>query len=405
MSIAPPRNPARRRLIWMMGGVLLFAGILGGVRAFEAWERRQLIEYKSRCRTAVDQQNWDELVAISREWSQWDPESADAWLFLGEGLLQTGEPEQALETVGNIPRNDPKVIPALLKKIEVEFDLLNRPLVAEDTCLELLQIEPRVAEAHARLIFFYALTLQRVKLIEQIREAIRRGSEPPEAYVYLLLCDHLYFTNGYQLNAKWLQSSPNSELFQIAAAVQFDEIMQRLENQTEATKRTRSEHRLKLEAYLQQYPRNTTLLRYFLHRYAEESRVEDVARILEMIPPEAGDDSVFWRFRGWYHAAVNDLDRAHDAYRKSLELTATDWRNWQGIAEVLRLRGDLPESERCQKLALTGKNLRQELLQLPTAGDITDDQLQRIAKYADECGDREIAVHLKQRVRQRLYGD
>ncbi len=404
MSADVSHARSRPKIYWLLGVIMVAVGCIGGMKLYKSWEQHRIGEFEQLCRTADQMRDWESLIKTAEEWSQWRPISADPWLFLAEGYLQTGRTEKALHALDQIPRHDPKAIPALTKKAEIEFDLLNRPLASEQTCLELLQLEPRLTVVRSRLIFFYALSLQRVKLIEQIRASIEYGSEPPDAYVYLFLCDHLYFTNGSQLNSKWLRSSPRSEVLLTAAAVQFDEIMQRLENQTEATATTRRESQEKLNRYLEQFPRNSTLLRCFLHRYAEESKVDDVARILAMVPPEAGNDSVFWRFRGWYQAAVDDLEGAEEAYRKSLELTKIDWRTWQGLAEVLRLKGNLQEAERCQKIALTGKRLRQDLLQLPTAQDITDAQLRRISEYADACGDSQLAEHLQRRLQQRGYG-
>lgn len=382
---------------------MFIAGGFGALKGYETWKLGRTEEFKESCRKSVQQKNWEQLIITSKEWSEWQPEAADPWLFLGEGHLQSGDPEKALEALDQIPTSHPKAIPALVKKSEIEFDLLNQPLRSEKTSLKLLQLEPRVSEIRSRLISFYALTLQRVRLIEQIQESIRLGSEPPEAYVYLLLCDYLYLTNGSQVNSKWAQSAPDAEVFRIAAAIQFDIILQRLANQTDDTLQSRRDSQEKLDRYLEQYPGNPALLRYFLHNYAEESKVEEVARILAMVPPDAGNDSVFWRFRGWYQSAINELDGAEEAYRKSLELMSLDWRTWQGLSEVLRLKGELQEAERCQKIALTGKQLRQELQQLPTARDITDALLDRISEYADACGDTELAAHLQYRLSQRGY--
>ncbi len=402
---APSSSHSRsnRPAIFLLCAILFVVGAFVARNAQESRTIARSSRFKQRCQEALEQSNWEALVEIAQQWSQLTPEEADVWLFMGEGYLQTGKLEKACTALGRVPSEDEKAIPALIKKAEIEFDLLHLPLVSEKTCLELLKLEPRVAEVRARLIFFYALTLQRVRLIEQIRESIKYGSDPPEAYVYLLLCDHLYFTNGAKVNSVWLKSNPDSEIFQVAAAVQFDEIMQRLENQTDENKERMLQSREKIELYLKRYPENSALLRYFLQLYTDESQVNDVVRILGMVPSNAGDDSIFWRFRGWYQAATNDLENAEKAYRKSLELTGIDWRSWQGLSEVVRLKGDFKNAERYQKIALRGKKLRQDLLQLPTAKDITDKQLKEIAEYAADCGEDELAEHLEFRLRQRGF--
>jgi len=403
MNVQARRN--RARLLLVIGAVAIAAGVWGWNSLRDAWRGRAEAEFQARCVEAAEAEDWGLLTEVASDWIDADAESITARRFLAQGLLASGDARGALEALDQLPRDDPRSVPGLLEKARLEFDHLAAPLAGIATSEEVLALEPRDVEARNRIVFFTAITLQRVELIRNIREAIRLGSESPDAYVYLMLCDHLYLTNGHQVNSQWLRSAPNSELFQVAAAVQLDEILQRLENQTPETADRRQAHRDKLDQLLEQYPENTALLRSFLHRYAEESNVDGVARILEMVPADAGEDSIFWRFRGWYDAATGDDAAAEGAFRKSLELFPTDWRTWQGLADVMRAQGNLEESARCQQLALTGKDLRRDIMQLPTAGDISDPLLKRLSEFAAACGDSELAESLQKRLWQRGYRD
>ena len=56
-------------------------------------------------------------------------------------------------------------------------------------------------------------------MIRQIRTAIEIGNEPRESYIYLFIADSLSFSNGIELNEKWLSGDPDSELYQVGEAI------------------------------------------------------------------------------------------------------------------------------------------------------------------------------------------
>ena len=360
-------------------------------------------DFESRCRSAAESESWDQVLSTALQWREWRPKTSKPWLFLAEGYHESNEPQKAAVCLGSIPLSSSKAVPALVKKSQIEFDVLNLPLASEKTCLQVLELDPRLAEIHRRLIFLYALSLQKVNLVQQIRDAISRNAEPPEAYAYLMLSGDLFFQNAFELNSRWLESSPESEVFRIAALVSRHEHLCRLAKQSEASIDARHEAFNSLQQELQNAPHSLTLLRHLLTVYTREAKVDEVGRILETAPLSAAADSVIWRTRGWYHSMVNDMPQAEKAYRKSLELMSLDWRTWNGLSEALRALGKLEEGEKCQRLALIGKKISDELLRLPTTRDISDEQLHGIMVFARECGEDDVAKQLYHRLLQRGY--
>lgn len=392
------RRSRRRSFLWVGIGLLILSGMWVGNWSYARWSKRYEDQLRIECQQSYQTQDWDQLQNTAEKWVKFNRESADGWLFLADAAQKKGDFERTIECLKRIPQSHPKAIPALLEASHLQFGLMNRPRDGVKTCREILKINPRVGAAHQRLIFWYALTIQRLSMIAQIREAIRQESESPDAYVYLMLSDHLSFTNGYALNSRWLTSDPQSELLIVARAVHMDDSLSRLENKDQEPEQARLAREQLMRDYLKQYPSNPALLRYFLRSSAAAGDVEQVGRLLEQVPDEAADDSVFWRYRGWYHAAFSEFEQSEQAYRRAIELFPLDWHVWHELAGVLRRTGDLKVAEEMEKLALAGKQLRKELLQLPDAQAVPPSLLERIGLYAKSCGDRQVAEAIKARM-------
>ena len=391
----------RKRLVLSLGAVVVIVvACVVGRSAYDKWVEHREEALKTQCRATYESDDWDRLEQLAREWLDLNPESADAWIFLADAAKQRNDLEHTVEYLKRVPRSDPKVVDALAEAINIEFGPLNRPLEGARLCEEVLGMAPRTPIPRQRLIFFHALTLQRVKMIAQIRQALELQCEAPEAYAYLVLSDHLSFTNGFKLNSQWLQEAPESELFLVARAVQMSETLSKLEDQTLESDEQRSERTKLMNQYLKQYPSNPPLLRHFLALAVEQSDIAEVGRLLKQVAPESSEDSVFWRYRGWYYAAVEDFEQAEVAYRKAGMLFRLDWHVWHELAAVLRRKGELDEAEYLERVALEGKTLRKELMQLPDVSKLTPEILERIGNYAEHCGDNLVA----EAVRDRLHG-
>ena len=379
---------------------ILTVALLGvcGWWGYGYWIERTTAAYGQQCRELRNQKQWKALAQLGQQWSEWDPSSADAWLFQAEAAQESSSLETAVDLLARIPIDDKKAIPALIMKANIEFEDLNQPLDAVKTCHQLLQIKPSLPFANQRLIFFYALTSQRQKLIEQITAAIRLGCEPREAYAYLMISDALSFTNGFEVNSAWRQSSPDAEVFIVGRAVQMAQFIQALPNVDTSVYGTAETRDRLMQDYLKKYPHNPALIRYFLHRAAGQGDVRQVGKLLSQVPDAHADDSIFWRYRGWYHNAHDELDEAEAAYRKSSTLFPLDWQTKHELASVLRRKQKLDEVERLQQLALEGKQISSDILQIPNAAAISGPMLARIQRYAANCGDDLVRQSLARRL-------
>lgn len=202
---------------------LMIAGVIASVVAVgllvhRGWKQRQCERLRQACRAARVLGNWGELERLATAWSGLDSRAGDPVLYAAEAAVGRQDIERAAAYLGRIPDDDPRAVEALLQRVDMLFGDLARPFAAAETCERILALAPSCGPAHRRLIFFYAVTLQRTRVAEQARRAIESGGDIPETYVYLVGSDWLTLSNTTSVTTRWLEHHPDEELFLVAAA-------------------------------------------------------------------------------------------------------------------------------------------------------------------------------------------
>ncbi len=386
---------AVRRRTWVgMTVLLLLAG--AAWPSYRWWSDYRTQAFKTDCQAAADSKDWERLEELTTRWLAWDGTNGFAWLFLAEAAQQQEDFERTAECLARLSDNDPKCVPALLARVELLFGKLNRPLDAASTCERILKINPRIATPHQRLIFFYSMTLERRKLVQQIRQSIELRREPPEAYVYVFLANVLKFSNGLSVTDRWLKQYPNHEPFLVAKAY-YTGATGPSKNIFEPNEGFAGDSSL-MDEYLKRFPKNLEVVAFHLERSIIAGDTDRVAELLADLPAGADQDSRFWRSSGWFHAARNELAEAEAAFRQALRVNAYDWRSRHELADVLRRLGKLDEVETTVRLASKGKKFERELLELPKASEVSGELLGRLGEYAEECGDHQVADGIRERL-------
>lgn len=381
----------RFRIVVVIGVLLAVAAVV--------WQFRGA-NYAELCHQAVEQRQWKQLSRLSQAWSDAEPDDAESWMYRAEAARQQGDLVSTNDFLGKVPPTSPFGVRALEARIELQFGPLNQPLAAVESCQALLQCDPASKVAHQRLIFFFAFTLQRQKLIEEIREAVTLRCEPREAYGYLFMADSLVLSNAGSQNARWLESDPTSELFAIAQAVHIAETLEgqipRDDPEILSTMKEAIERRDRtLQDLLQKYPHNLELLAFFLRQAVERGDVARVNELLFQSPAEAEFDNRFWRYRGWLLQSDNDFSEAESAYRQALKRHPLDWTTRHLLAGLMRRKGDLAEAGRLEQLVLRANQLRRQFQQQETMRKIPPPVLKELAEYAAQCQDPLVAESLR----------
>ena len=363
----------------------------------------QRIELSAKCRDLVQRQRWDELQSLAEPWSQWDSQNGEPWMFLGHVASNRRDWPAAVASYSRVPDTNPGFVAAMIQVSELSFEHLNDPLKGVDACQRILKVDPRAAGAQRQLIWFYAMTLQRAKLLKQIESAIKAQREPRESYAYYFLADSFRSKFAMQLNQRWQTTAPDEEAFQVARLLHLsnedadtpDATTADADETSSAAGRSKREL---LEKLLTRFPHNIELLAYLAQDRLNSGDAAGAATLLSQAPPSAEHDSRFWLIQGWLHESNNNLEEAATAYHRALKLHPMDWNSLNRLAVVERRRKKLEEVERLTKLVQRAHTLRKQLRELPAIEKVTPEIMFEMASLAHDCGDQTIGPALRRRI-------
>jgi tetratricopeptide (TPR) repeat protein len=405
-SFNPGPHPKKRGFRWLF---VILIGLLtsgAGTWGYTSYRRAQFqkfeIEALAACKAATKAEDWGRLAQVAEAWLAANPQTVDGRLMLAEARSQQNQHREAADLLCQIPDDNPKVYAALLVASDVQLGPANQPLAGVETLKRLIRLRPDSITARQRLLYFYAVTHQREPLLAGIREAIEQRAEPPDVYVYLLLADHLGFTNGMPQLARWRESAPDDETLCVAVALQWTQAVQDSaspEAEEPNERKVREELLAKVTA---DYPKNAALFRYRCEAAMKAFEIEFLGTMLTAVPYPAENDSLVRRYRGWQASQTGDYPTAADELRKSLELFPLDWHTWQELSNVERRLGRLDVAEESARMALMGKELRKSVVQLPDTRSASPGLLKQIGEYAEQAGEPAVAEGIRWRLRQTL---
>lgn len=365
------------------------------------WRARQSSlqsRFHDTARDIVAAEDWERLDELTARWLKDFPRDNAGLLFKAEAAAQLGRLEEAAEWLHKIDNNYQGALEALAIRAELLFADLNRPLEAEACWLRMLDINARATVPRQRLIYFYALTLQRDKLRMQIETAMQLGCEPPEAYSYLMMLNALNFSDGLTVLTKWRRAVPEDEALEVAQAVYAAKKTADKALATFGIQTIIPGNRSLLDRCRQKYPDNVEVLALLIEFAMFEGAVEDVAELLAQSGESAEEDSRFWRYRGWLLSELNRFEEAEQSLRRALELLPYDWQSRWLLADVLRKLQKTAEAETISQQALRGKDLQTKLFERPNARNLSDELAEEIYEYLDSLGPNLALAALERRI-------
>ncbi len=392
-----PRRRSPVRVLLSAGLILLL--VAASIPGYGWWKQRRTDQFKAGCVAATKEEQWERLGLIAMKWREWDPSSNDANVYLAESEFQAGRLDEAARLLGMITDDYHGAISALSFRGEILYGDLHRPYEAEETWQRMLTIDPRNTHAHQRLILFYALSLQRHKMVEQIQEALRRRCEPPESYAYLILANALGFTEGISHVRNWRTNHPDDETLEVAEAL-YKANQPVNPSVVEAYEESHfmTGDQSAINACLDKYPQNVEVLAFHIERHIYFGRADEVVGLLNSAPAAALDDARFWRYRGWLLEQTQEHAKAVEALEKSLAIDPFGWRSRWELASLLRLLGRTADAEQVQVLALEGKVLQEELYRTDGRA-LTWGQVEQIRSYISKVGEPQVLAALDARIR------
>jgi tetratricopeptide (TPR) repeat protein len=393
--VAPPK-PVRSGRRWFI--LLIAIASLGiGFRARQLYWSRLIGNYRHQCLELKTDRNWEELAKTAEEWSKLEPHASDPWIYRGEAAEGLKEWNALVQYLDRIPRTDPRAVGALVSKAMVEFEKLNRPRDGVKTCDEILEINPRVLVAHKQTVFYYMMTLQRDEGLRRVRRAIRMRRESPETYVFLVSSTWLLPTSLYRNNQVWLESEPESEIFEVARAMP----VYTANSKNDPRYADEYQHIPPAVELLEKYPHNPELLAYFLNLAITDGDIDRVQQLLNAYPQDrAASDPRYWRARAWLEDTQGEFDSAEKSLKKAFTLDPYWWQIHFQLNDLLRRLGRGEEAAYYLKIYKISKDLSTEITNLNQSPESLDEKkfCKQLLVLAELIEDDEIVATLRERV-------
>lgn len=367
---------------------------------------------EEQCKLALEANEWAKLEEVAYEWAQLEPDKALPWIYAAEGANNQSKPIQTGVYLSMLPDNDERSPRALLELSHLQFWDFNQPIAAEETYKRILDIpvwtkknEAFRREAHRRLIFYYAMSRQRDRIIEEANRAIEGGFDVPETYIYLIGADWMTFTNGAEMNNRWLMANPGYEPFVVARSYHMVRTSALAQEEDSKSIGLMEKNQALMDRMLEEHPHNLEILAFHVSQATLGGNQKRVAELLSGAPASIANDSRFWRAKGTVHAGRQELKEAEEAYLKALELHPYDWQAQHELAAIYRLKDDFETVKKYQASSMLGKELRRDILQMPSTINIDPDILARMVQFAEASGKQEVADRLRARVAQKTATD
>jgi len=392
----------KSRIAVVCFAVVLLAAAIGSPFFVRAWRDFGLNQMAEQCRRAREQKDWDTLGALAVRWTDLEPTAGEAWMYRGQAAMARQDWSAAAEAFWKVPDSDALAVSAMTEVSKLCFGQLDDPLKGVAACERILGINPKAAGPQEPLIGFYATTLQREKLSQQIQAAIEAECEPREAYIYWFLRHTLGSSDSVQILDRWLIRYPDEESFLVARVLQQqDSTSESAEasgaSPTESSVADRSKIK-RVEELRKRFPDNMELLAFQGDDCIATGDVEGAVSLLSQAPHVAREDARFWRLKGWVHEMNNELDDAATNYQKGLELHPVDWNTMNRLAVVERRRQNPADVERLTQLVERANNLRLFFRKNAGKKNIPPEVFFELASYYHDCSDRVAGPALERRL-------
>lgn len=375
------------------------AAVVSGISiAYRYSTQLKLKSLEHACDDAVKAQRWQELENAGSAWAKLEPDSALPWLYAAEGANRQGDAIRTALYLFNLPDSDSRSSKGLMQLSHIQFEKLNQAAAGAKSCERVLAIDPSNVDASSRLLYFFAMSRQRSKLIQEAKRAIAQGSEIPSTYLYLVSADYLAFNNGGEVNARWLRDDPSNSTFAIACGIH--QLTSGMQSDDQSELDQIKQHREQIaKDLLKTFPASPEVLAYHLDRACFQADEQQAIELLANAPAQTANDSRFWRYKGFVHTFRGEDKQAAIAFERALELFPYDWIAQGELAAVYRRQQNFDRVQRWQTCADQGKNLQRQIMAAPNTNDFSPQLLETIQKYVSACGETRIAEQIGNRLR------
>lgn len=390
-----------RYWIW---GVLLTVVVFG---SFLLWSRsqqkRSISALREQFQMAREKGDWARCEQTAIEWGLLDPLSSEPILSAAVAAKNQNAVDRAVGYLMQLPSNAP--VEALLDLSRLQFSELDDPIHAIETTQRIAKRMPSNRDAHLQLLYYWAMTRQSSKLIEEAQRGIRDGAYSLETFAYLFEGDRVRFKDELETNRRWSESWPDVECFHVAAVLAMVREAERLESKDGKSEFDPIDLRKKLDEDLallgHTFPENQDVIAFRIQRAMNNGDAAIVRKLLKSAPGAFDRDHRYWRVQGWLLDFEQKPEEAVKEYSRSLAINPFDMQNYFERAGVYRQLGQLAQVESDTKLGMLAKELHAVFRDSDTVFSLSSSYYEGLLSFFEQAKQTEYANQIRSKLKQR----
>ena len=390
-----------RYWIW---GVLLTVVVFG---SFLLWSRsqqkRSISALREQFQMAREKGDWARCEQTAIEWGLLDPLSSEPILSAAVAAKNQNAVDRAVGYLMQLPSDAP--VEALVDLSRLQFFELDDPIHAIETTQRIAKRMPSNRDAHLQLLYYWAMTRQSSKLIEEAQRGIRDGACSLETFAYLFEGDRVRFKDELETNRRWSESWPDVECFHVAAVLAMVREAERLESKGGKTEFDPNDLRKKLDEDLallgHTFPGNQDVIAFRIQRAMNNGDAAIVRKLLKSAPVAFDRDHRYWRVKGWLLDFEQKPEEAVKEYSRSLAINPFDMQNYFERAGVYRQLGQLAQVESDTKLGILAKELHAIFRDSDTVFSLASSYYEGLLSFFEQAKQTEYANQIRSKLKQR----
>lgn len=390
-----------RYWIW----VVLLAVVVFG--SFLLWSRsqqkRSISALREQFQMAREKGDWARCEQTAIEWGLLDPLSSEPILSAAVAAKNQNAVDRAVGYLMQLPSNAP--VEALLDLSRLQFSELDDPIHAIETTQRIAKRMPSNRDAHLQLLYFWAMTRQSSKLIEEAQRGIRDGACSLETFAYLFEGDRVRFKDELETNRRWSESWPHVECFHVAAVLAMVREAERLESKDGKSEFDPIDLRKKLDEDLallgHTFPENQDVIAFRIQRAMNNGDAAIVRKLLKSAPVAFDRDHRYWRVKGWLLDFEQKPEEAVKEYSRSLAINPFDMQNYFERAGVYRQLGQLAQVESDTKLGMLAKELHAVFRDSDTVFSLSSSYYEGLLSFLELSKQTDYANQLRSKLKLR----
>ena len=390
-----------RYWIW---GVFLTVAVSGGLLLWgRSQQKRSIAALREEFQMAREKGNWARCEQTAVKWSLLDPLSSEPILSAAVAAKNQNAVDRAVEYLMQLPADAP--VEALVDLSRLQFFELDDPIRAIETTQRIAKRMPSNRDAHLQLLYYWAMTRQSFKLIDEAQRGIRDGACSLETFAYLFEGDRVRFKDELETNRRWSESWPDVECFHVAAVLAMVREAEKMESKDGNSEFDPIELRRKLDEDLtllgHTFPENLDVIAFRIQRAMNNGDAAIVRKLLKSAPAAFDRDHRYWRVQGWLLEFEQKPEEAVKEYSRSLAINPFDIQNYFERAGVYRQLGQLTQVESDTKLGILAKELHAIFRDSDTVFSLTSSYYEGLLSFFEDAKQTEYANQIRIKLKQR----